>query len=246
MMDRSGIYSILNEVTSRIYVGSSSNIEKRRGTHWSKLRKNSHDNPALQSAWNKYGPAAFVFSVLEYVDDVGNLIKREQYWIDKIGSSRREVGYNLSPCAGTRLGAKLSGETRKAFSERAKRCITSEHLMKMCIAARTPEAIAKKIAAHKKWSSDPINKALKVSQIRSTAAIAKANATKTGRPGHALTPENKKKLKDAWNAQLPEIRVKISNALKGRQFTPEWRAKMSASQMGNKNASKKLIETSNG
>ena len=56
---RSVIYQIKNTVNQKIYIGSASWYEKRKGTHIAKLRKKTHNNPHLQSAWNKYGENCF-------------------------------------------------------------------------------------------------------------------------------------------------------------------------------------------
>ena len=52
---KSGIYQIKNLVNEKIYVGSAINLYQRKCEHFSDLRKNIHDNPHLQSSYNKYG-----------------------------------------------------------------------------------------------------------------------------------------------------------------------------------------------
>ena len=59
-MGSMGIYQIQNLVTEQSYVGQSTNIKFRLRSHLSALRRNAHDNPHLQRAWNKYGSDAFV------------------------------------------------------------------------------------------------------------------------------------------------------------------------------------------
>lgn len=44
------IYKITNLINKKCYVGSAIYYDKRRGTHISKLRRNKHNNPYLQSA----------------------------------------------------------------------------------------------------------------------------------------------------------------------------------------------------
>lgn len=112
---RSGIYQIKHKETGKLYVGSAVCLRKRWNRHLFLLRKGEHDNIHLQRAWNLFGAEAFEFSVLEYVDEREALIDREKFWfiqLDVVNS-----GYNLSPVAGSRLGAKHSHETRRKISQ---------------------------------------------------------------------------------------------------------------------------------
>lgn len=102
-----GIYKIVHVETERVYVGSSSNIERRFAAHKKLLRNGRHHSPKLQGAWTKYGADSFEFSVIESVDDLKDLLVREQYWIDTLGAMSREVGFNVCPVAGTTLGLKI-------------------------------------------------------------------------------------------------------------------------------------------
>lgn len=76
-----GIYKIENSLNNQVYIGSSTDIEKRIKQHKYRLRKDVHENQYLQRAWNKYGEENFVF--LEIMElPFNSLIEREQYWID--------------------------------------------------------------------------------------------------------------------------------------------------------------------
>lgn len=44
------IYQIKNKINNKIYIGSATYYNKRKGTHISRLRKGSHNNPHLQAA----------------------------------------------------------------------------------------------------------------------------------------------------------------------------------------------------
>lgn len=111
-----GIYQILNKITGKYYIGSAIDVDRRWREHQSHLRCNCHDNEHLQRSYNKYGPDAFAFSVLEEVGDSSQLIAREQHWIDSLDAT--EAGYNICKIAGSTLGQRHDIETRRKISER--------------------------------------------------------------------------------------------------------------------------------
>lgn len=120
----SGIYSIQHIASKKIYIGSTNNLYVRRRGHFSKLRRNCHDNEYLQNAYNKYGRKAFRFAVIEECN-VEKLIEREQYWIDFYQAANSKLGYNIAPMAG---GRAQSEETRAKISKTLKGRIKSiEH-----------------------------------------------------------------------------------------------------------------------
>lgn len=115
----SGIYLITNIQTLKLYVGSSARITRRWGYHKSMLNKNLHPNNYLQNAWNKYGAAAFAFSIIE-ITSVKKLIDREQIWMDALCCHISDWGYNISPKAESSAGSKRTIETKKKISASTK------------------------------------------------------------------------------------------------------------------------------
>jgi group I intron endonuclease len=107
-----GIYIIQNEVSGKMYIGSSVNIYTRFSKHESDLKANRHHSPMLQNSWNKHGSSAFKFKVVEIVEDTSDLLSVEQRWLDKYSPE-----YNSCKVAGNRLGYKASDETRSKLSE---------------------------------------------------------------------------------------------------------------------------------
>jgi len=111
------IYFIELTLTGRRYIGSAAIWERRKPQHLWDLRNNRHRNKRLQRAWNKYGEKAFVFGVLETLEPATSpeqLMKREQFWIDKT-----PLRFNSGPCSKSRLGVKCSATTRRRMSAAA-------------------------------------------------------------------------------------------------------------------------------
>ena len=100
----SGIYTITNTLNGKQYIGSAVNFEGRWRLHRRLLRKTTHHSAHLQSAWNVYGEAAFVFAVVEEVPDLTQLIAREQHYLDQRFAARASHEYNMSPTAGSTRG----------------------------------------------------------------------------------------------------------------------------------------------
>ncbi len=94
-------------------MGSTIDFSSRRRQHRSKLRGNKHCNRHLQRAFNKYGEDKFSMVIVETISTVGDLLPREQAWIDKYD---REQLYNASLVAGATRGLNHTAETRAKMS----------------------------------------------------------------------------------------------------------------------------------
>jgi group I intron endonuclease len=112
-----GIYKIVNKIDGKCYIGSSNNIHRRFYIHVRKLNDDSHENPYLQNAWNKYGSPTFQLIVVEECDcDV--LLIREQIYLND-AKNNESLYYNLNftstkpPSPKGRIISKL---TRKKLS----------------------------------------------------------------------------------------------------------------------------------
>jgi group I intron endonuclease len=95
-MNKSGIYIIKNTINGKVYVGYTTNINKRKQYHFGDLKNNKHINKHLQNAYNKYGKDAFVYSVLE-ICEKNKLIKQENYWANLLNAHNIKYGYNILP-----------------------------------------------------------------------------------------------------------------------------------------------------
>lgn len=110
-----GVYTITNQRTNRIYVGSTSSFSRRWFEHKEQLSKGTHANYKLQADWNLYGADAFVFAILERCHPTLRL-DREQFYITRYQAHL--TGYNIlqfTRPAGERQG----GRARPAMSARS-------------------------------------------------------------------------------------------------------------------------------
>lgn len=105
-----GIYSILNIVNNKIYIGYSNSINSRLNDHLVDLRNNKHKNEYLQRSYNKYGVNNFKFEILEECSEE-YLASQENYWCILLDSHNRDKGYNIEPTS-PHGKTKVSLETR--------------------------------------------------------------------------------------------------------------------------------------
>jgi group I intron endonuclease len=231
-MNKPGVYEIRRVGTDQCYVGSTSNLRRRRTAHLRQLKAGDHHAARLQNSWNKYGAEAFEFKVLELVDAEGNeelraaLMQREQVWIDRL-----KPCFNSSPVAGSTLGFKMPREIverhrrqirgRKATPEEAQRLRTLSLGCK-----RSPETI-------EKLRNAGLRRSMPQSAIENSAAarrgkklsaehIEKVRAASTGR---RHDPEVLK----ARSARLtPETRERMGAGARGKPRSPEHAAKIAA------------------
>lgn len=96
----SGVYEIRCLPNKKFYIGSAVNLRERWRNHIYTLNLGKHRNIHLQNAWNKYGEAAFIFTILQLVEK-NILLQTEQVWIDKTHCTDRKIGLNLYPIAGS-------------------------------------------------------------------------------------------------------------------------------------------------
>lgn len=231
----SGIYTITHKINGRVYVGSAVNLKKRWSEHRTELAKNRHRNQKLQHAYDKYGKDMFVFSVVESVENIADLLAREQYWIDSLDAV--EVGYNISPIAGSRLGVKMTEEScaRMRVSATGK-IISPEHRASLSKAMtgykHTPEHNENCRIARTGLKIPKISEALR-GRKRSAETIERQRASLTGRkqPGDEIA---RRTASMTGLKRTDEARENMSNAQKGHIVSDEARAKLRAANIGKK------------
>ena len=106
-----GIYKIENIVNKKIYIGSCSNFNVRKGSHLCLLRQGKHHSIKLQRSFDKYGEANFIISLIESCEKE-NLIKREQYYIDSL-----KPYYNICLIAGSTQGRIFTDSHKERLSK---------------------------------------------------------------------------------------------------------------------------------
>ena len=233
---RPGIYQIRNLVNGKVYIGSAKNMGYRWRIHRRDLGKQKHHSPHLQKAWEKHGPGGFVFEVLQLVEDVGDLIRLEQEWLDKVRPFDKDRGYNISPTAGSNLGLKRSEEFKKRISEERKASgwkPDAAHRAAVGKAARervwTPE-MCQAISDRLSGKPRPPGFSEKMSVIhkgRKHTPEARANMGNSRR-GRKMSDETKAKLAAIHTGRkhTPESRAKMSEAQKNRILSPEAKARI--------------------
>lgn len=209
----SGIYQIKNRINNKRYIGSAVNLKKRWRQHLNNLCRRRHYNKHLQAAFNKYGEEAFVFSILEKVEEPENLIGCEQHYLDIL-----KPEYNISPIAGspmsgrhhtketcakigTSLIGKMAGERHPMYGKQH----SAETRAKMGVAH-----VGKHLSAEARTKLS----VARTGKCRSTETRAKISASMTGKHLSA------------------ETRAKISASLTGKRRSAETRARMSVAQTG--------------
>ena len=86
------IYAIQHNVTKRIYIGISSNVDERYFSHMYALRSKKHGVEDMQKDFDEYGEDYSLF-ILDDVNTYEESIKEYDYML-KYSSHIRGIGYN--------------------------------------------------------------------------------------------------------------------------------------------------------
>lgn len=89
-----GVYKISNILSSRYYIGYSTNIDRRFCIHRSKLKQNCHDNIFLQRAYNLDGEDKFKYDIIHICDTEEEAKEIELQYLSDL--SIRDMLYNLN------------------------------------------------------------------------------------------------------------------------------------------------------
>ena len=88
------VYCIRHNVTDRVYIGSSSNVDRRFMAHIHALRRGAHIVGDMQEDYNRYGED-YTLTVLDTIEDIGEKDK-EYEWMKTYSSNERGRGYNYN------------------------------------------------------------------------------------------------------------------------------------------------------
>lgn len=92
-----GIYKITCISNGKTYIGQSVDIKCRAHEHRRDLEKGIHNNKIIQNAYNKYGRDAFIVSLVEEVENYGDLRDKEDFWAEHYQSLSIFGGFNICP-----------------------------------------------------------------------------------------------------------------------------------------------------
>ena len=186
------VYAIVNLRNGKRYIGSASNFRKRITLHRFHLRRGTHDNRHLQSAWNKYGEDAFIFGVVEEIP-IEQMIDREQALLD---AAQPHV-YNTGKVAAAPMLGRThkAGMTGKKHSEQSKAKMRKAQDGNRHLRNLTPEQNARWYESMKPvWAKKTISSEARAKGF-TAEAIAKRAASNTGKKRSELT---KARLREAW------------------------------------------------
>lgn len=204
------IYRITCSANGKFYIGSTVNQTQRWARHRRQMRDGTHPNKSMLASWNKYGEAAFVFEVLECVDDPAALFAAEQKYLDE--HAGKDYCFNWSLYAGAPMRGRSGSETPNYGKE-------------------VPEKVREKISMslmgenHPNWGKHlPESTRLKIKEAN------KVNPWK----GAKHTPETIAKIAAASRGRpvSEETRAKRSAALKGREIPLDQRLRISQTLSG--------------
>lgn len=143
----SGIYIFKNNITNKVYIGSSININTRIRHHFTTMKRDLRIGKPLiyfYSALNKYNFDDWTIDILERIDfeDLNNkskisevLQEREQFYMDLYQSYNNKRGYNSLKNAYSVRGWHHSEEVKQKMRE-VHRCrsyspLSPEHLIRL-------------------------------------------------------------------------------------------------------------------
>ena len=241
------IYSIINKVNKKRYIGQSICVKKRIYKHFKKLEEGQHCNPYLQKSYNKYGRDNFRVEIVEENIKEDLLNEREIYWMGYFDTYEGE-GYNLIPGGGNVFGEHHPFYGRNHSKE------TKEKISQ----TRIKKGVAK-------GENNPMfNKGYKVSgqnngwydkELPEEVKEKMSKAAKERKP-YKHTEETKQKLSKMrqgsknpmWGVESPmkgkklseEAIKKLSEAHKGKELSEKHKNKISNSVKGSKNPRSKI------
>lgn len=198
-----GIYEIRNKTNGHFYIGSSSDIERRFYIHHYLLQNGTHHNIHLQRAWKKYGENVFEFNVLRLVPKESCISEEQKLLTEHFG---KRYFYNTDRYA--KLNDDLANQKRSVSLRGRKR--STETCQRMSVAQKNRKITQKVIDG----------------RVRSGEALKKYRAD------HWEEFEAKRIAACVGRKQSEHFRKVMSEKMRGRIITKEWRRHISDAQKG--------------
>ena len=93
---QAGVYAIENTQNGRVYVGSSTELDRRLAVHARDISRGGHYSQRLAADVAEFGPDAFRITILQRVTDLTELEYLEHVWMRRLGALGSN-GYNSAP-----------------------------------------------------------------------------------------------------------------------------------------------------
>lgn len=222
-----GIYKLTNVKNGRVYFGSTARFKRRWKQHDSTLEKNKHSNKFLQADYNKCGTEAFVFEVVEVMEDSikAERLVREEYWIhENIKIGVKLYNSNLTPTKENKVWSHNPEKTR----EKQSRAMTGR---------RHTEASKQKNRDKKK---------LYLASDEGKAFVAREKERRSGKSyeeqyGVERAAEIKKKIRDDKLIVMnrPEVKENLRKQLTGKSFIERFGAEHASEILRKKSLARK-------
>ena len=205
-----GVYMLRCKKNGKVYVGGAyRDFCRRFRAHRNSLIANTHHNKHLQNAWNKYGPSAFAFRILER-HPLDGLVDRETEWIKRLKAADNQFGFNKHPTGGSPLGTKYPPEFGEKVSRRNRERNKDPKLRLKILGA---------IAKAREYVTDDSRKkigAANIGRIVSSETRRKISAANKGRKRSGLALENiRKAIRN--RVMTPALRYKCGNGCRGKK-----------------------------
>ena len=88
-----GIFAVRCTATGQLWIASSMNLDAAQNSAWFSLRNGLYPNKSIQAEWNTHGDRAFVYEILEKLEDdvsaiqINDVLKaKKRYWMDQLGA----------------------------------------------------------------------------------------------------------------------------------------------------------------
>lgn len=217
-----GIYTIINMMDGKKYIGQALDIKERNKGELSSLRGGYFHNQHLQRVWNKYGEKNFIFIFLEECTEE-KLDERERYHIKLAGWPDHGLCYNINE--GGESGGRRHPETCKKISDAN---TGDKHFTKKMAPEEYNEYSKKQSDSHigKKRSKESRNKQSEsikgennfVAKMTPEEYDIHCKKLSDARKGIVFTQKHKDNLSKAQNGKelTKEHRNNISKSLKGK------------------------------